>query len=147
MATKGIVKFFNQDKGFGFITPEGGSKDVFVHITAVQAAGLTTLNDGQEVSFDTEPDRMGKGPKAVNLRLSKPGVRQSLKSGASQEAPFFIESAHPACRPPSSPAAETAPQSSYSAACLAVTASNTASKAAWITCGPASLRVASVESI
>ncbi|MCA1371273.1 MULTISPECIES: cold-shock protein [Ensifer] len=68
MATKGIVKFFNQDKGFGFITPDGGAKDVFVHISAVQAAGLTTLKDGQQVSFDTEPDRMGKGPKAVNLQ-------------------------------------------------------------------------------
>ena len=68
MATKGIVKFFNQDKGFGFITPEGGAKDVFVHISALQAAGLQTLKDGQQVTFDTEPDRMGKGPKAVNLR-------------------------------------------------------------------------------
>ncbi|NHT78526.1 putative cold-shock DNA-binding protein [Rhizobium sp. PP-F2F-G38] len=67
MATKGIVKFFNQDKGFGFITPEGGAKDVFVHISALQAAGLQTLKDGQQVTFDTEPDRMGKGPKAVNI--------------------------------------------------------------------------------
>ncbi|HXV31372.1 MAG TPA: cold-shock protein [Sinorhizobium sp.] len=68
MTTKGTVKFFNQDKGFGFITPEGGAKDVFVHISAVQAAGLATLKDGQQVAFDTEPDRMGKGPKAVNLQ-------------------------------------------------------------------------------
>ncbi|MDQ0320630.1 CspA family cold shock protein [Pararhizobium capsulatum DSM 1112] len=68
MATKGIVKFFNQDKGFGFITPDGGAKDVFVHISAVQAAGLQTLKDGQQVTFDTEPDRMGKGPKAVNIQ-------------------------------------------------------------------------------
>ncbi|KQV34705.1 MULTISPECIES: cold-shock protein [unclassified Rhizobium] len=68
MATKGTVKFFNQEKGFGFITPEGGAKDVFVHISAVQAAGLQTLKDGQQVTFDTEPDRMGKGPKAVNLQ-------------------------------------------------------------------------------
>ena len=67
MATKGTVKFFNQDKGFGFITPEGGAKDVFVHISALQAAGLQTLKDGQQVTFDTEPDRMGKGPKAVNI--------------------------------------------------------------------------------
>lgn len=70
MATKGIVKFFNQDKGFGFITPEGGAKDVFVHISALQAAGLQTLKDGQQVTFDTEPDRMGKGPKAVNIQAS-----------------------------------------------------------------------------
>ena len=68
MATKGTVKFFNQEKGFGFITPEGGAKDVVVHISAVQAAGLQTLKDGQQVTFDTEPDRMGKGPKAVNLQ-------------------------------------------------------------------------------
>ena len=68
MATKGTVKFFNQDKGFGFITPEGGAKDVFVHISDLQASGIQTLRDGQEVSFDTEPDRMGKGPKAVNIQ-------------------------------------------------------------------------------
>ncbi|MEZ2127266.1 MULTISPECIES: cold-shock protein [unclassified Sinorhizobium] len=70
MATKGIVKFFNQDKGFGFITPDGGAKDVFVHISALQAAGLQTLREGQQVTFDTEPDRMGKGPKAVNIRAA-----------------------------------------------------------------------------
>ncbi|SIQ14949.1 cold-shock DNA-binding protein family [Rhizobium sp. RU20A] len=70
MSTKGTVKFFNQDKGFGFITPEGGAKDVFVHISALQAAGLQTLKDGQQVTFDTEPDRMGKGPKAVNIRAA-----------------------------------------------------------------------------
>ncbi|KPF41345.1 cold-shock protein [Rhizobium sp. G187] len=68
MASKGTVKFFNQDKGFGFITPDGGAKDVFVHISAVQASGLDTLSEGQQVSFDTEPDRMGKGPKAVNIQ-------------------------------------------------------------------------------
>ncbi len=70
MTTKGTVKFFNQDKGFGFITPEGGAKDVFVHISALQAAGIPGLKDGQLVTFDTEPDRMGKGPKAVNIRLA-----------------------------------------------------------------------------
>ncbi|MDI6836128.1 cold-shock protein [Ciceribacter thiooxidans] len=70
MATKGIVKFFNQDKGFGFITPDGGSKDVFVHITALHASGMQGLEDGQQVTFDTEPDRMGKGPKAVNIQLA-----------------------------------------------------------------------------
>ena len=68
MSTKGTVIFFNQDKGFGFITPEGGAKDVFVHISALQASGIQTLKDGQQVSFDTEPDRMGKGPKAVNIQ-------------------------------------------------------------------------------
>ncbi len=67
---KGTVKFFNQDKGFGFITPENGDKDVFVHISAVQASGMQALRDGQQVSFDTEPDRMGKGPKAVNIKAA-----------------------------------------------------------------------------
>jgi cold shock protein len=70
MATKGIVKFFNQDKGFGFITPDGGAKDVFVHISALQASGIPSLREGQQVTFDTEPDRMGKGPKAVNIRAA-----------------------------------------------------------------------------
>lgn len=65
----GTVKFFNQDKGFGFITPDGGEKDVFVHISAVQSSGLNGLADGQKVTFDTEPDKRGKGPKAINLQL------------------------------------------------------------------------------
>ena len=52
------------------LAPDGGAKDVFVHISAVQAAGLTTLKDSQQVSFDTEPDRMGKGPKAVDLQVT-----------------------------------------------------------------------------
>ncbi|HWY14349.1 MAG TPA: cold-shock protein [Rhizomicrobium sp.] len=65
--TTGQVKFFNTTKGFGFIAPEGGGKDVFVHVTAVQAAGLRGLNEGQQVSFDIETDQ--KGPKAVNLKI------------------------------------------------------------------------------
>ena len=69
MRITGTVKFFNHAKGFGFITPEGGEKDVFVHISAVQASGLPGLEDGQKVSFDTEPDKRGKGPKAVNLTV------------------------------------------------------------------------------
>jgi CspA family cold shock protein len=65
--TIGQVKFFNTTKGFGFIAPEGGGKDVFVHMTAVLAAGLRGLNDGLRVSFDVEADK--RGPKAVNLKL------------------------------------------------------------------------------
>jgi CspA family cold shock protein len=65
MAT-GIVKWFNPTKGFGFIVPDQGGKDVFVHITAVQAAGLTGLNEGQKVSFEVSMER-GK-PAATNLR-------------------------------------------------------------------------------
>ena len=67
---KGTVKWFNETKGYVFIAPEGGKKDVFVHISAVQASGMQALRDGQQVSFDTEPDRMGKGPKAVNIKAA-----------------------------------------------------------------------------
>jgi CspA family cold shock protein len=63
--TTGTVKFFNTSKGFGFIAPEDGSKDVFVHISAVQASGLETLSDGQKVTFDIEPDK--RGQRAVNI--------------------------------------------------------------------------------
>jgi cold shock protein len=57
----GIVKFYNATKGFGFIQPEDGSKDVFVHATALERAGMTMLSEGQKVSFDTENDaRSGK---------------------------------------------------------------------------------------
>ena len=64
--TIGTVKFFNTSKGFGFIAPEGGGKDVFVHATAVEAAGMRSLNEGDKVSFDTQPD--ARGSKAVNLK-------------------------------------------------------------------------------
>ena len=53
----GVVKWFNPTKGFGFIQPEGSSKDVFVHISAVQRAGMDTLNEGQRVSFDVLTER------------------------------------------------------------------------------------------
>lgn len=65
MAT-GTVKFFNVNKGYGFICPEDGGKDVFVHITAVQSAGMDTLSEGQKLSFDVVTDR-GKSA-AGNLR-------------------------------------------------------------------------------
>jgi CspA family cold shock protein len=68
MAT-GIVKWFNATKGFGFIAPDGGGKDVFVHVTAVQRAGLQALSEGQRVSFDVVDDRKGK--KAENLVIAK----------------------------------------------------------------------------
>ncbi|MFC2925850.1 MULTISPECIES: cold-shock protein [Hyphobacterium] len=71
MMATGTVKFFNKSKGFGFITPDDGGADVFVHITAIQSSGLPGLDDGQRVSFDTEPDRRGKGPKAVNLQYAE----------------------------------------------------------------------------
>ena len=65
MAT-GTVKWFNPDKGFGFIQPQDGGKDVFVHITAVQAAGLQTLNENQKVTYEVVTER-GKQA-AANLR-------------------------------------------------------------------------------
>lgn len=68
MPQSGTVKFFNTEKGFGFIKPDGGGPDIFVHISAVQNSGLQSLTENQKVTFDTEPDRRGKGPKAVNLR-------------------------------------------------------------------------------
>ncbi len=64
--TIGTVKFFNQTKGFGFISPEDGSKDVFVHISDVERSGMSQLSDGQKVEFEVQPE--ARGPKAVNLR-------------------------------------------------------------------------------
>jgi cold shock protein len=59
--TKGIVKFYNEQKGFGFIAPDDGGKDVFVHATALERAGISRLVEGQKVTFDTELDsRSGK---------------------------------------------------------------------------------------
>lgn len=69
MAETGTVKFFNTDKGYGFIKPDNGESDIFVHISAVKDSGLETLLENQKLSFDTEPDRRGKGPKAVNLAV------------------------------------------------------------------------------
>jgi CspA family cold shock protein len=64
--TIGTVKFFNPDKGFGFIAPEGGGDDAFVHISAVERAGMTTLEKEQRVSYDLEQDQRGK-TSATNL--------------------------------------------------------------------------------
>ncbi len=67
MPQLGVVKFFNTEKGYGFIKPDDGGRDIFVHVTAVSRAGLQNLDQGQKVSFEVEPDKKGKGPKAVNL--------------------------------------------------------------------------------
>jgi CspA family cold shock protein len=62
----GTVKFYNSSKDFGFITPDGAGKDVFVHAAAIEAAGMQTLNEGDRVIFDAQQDT--RGPKAVNLK-------------------------------------------------------------------------------
>jgi CspA family cold shock protein len=64
---EGTVKFFNTTKGFGFIQPDDGGKDAFVHISAVERSGMSTLNEGQKVSYDLESGRDGK-VSATNLR-------------------------------------------------------------------------------
>jgi CspA family cold shock protein len=63
----GTVKWFNSQKGYGFIQPEDGSKDVFVHISAVEQAGMHALNEGQRIGYDLEPGKQGK-VSAVNLK-------------------------------------------------------------------------------
>ncbi|WP_028465304.1 cold-shock protein [Nisaea denitrificans] len=64
----GTVKFFKTDKGYGFITPEDGSRDVFVHVSAVQNSGLTTISEGQRLNFEVQED--ARGPKAVDLSVA-----------------------------------------------------------------------------
>lgn len=70
MRQKGTVKFFNTAKGYGFITPEDGGKDVFVHVTAVQRAGIPELTEGTKLTFEVQPDKRGRGPQAVELQLA-----------------------------------------------------------------------------
>jgi cold shock protein len=67
--TTGTVKFYNGQKGYGFIQPDDGSKDVFVHATALERAGIRGLMEGQKVSFDVEQDRRSGKVAAANLRL------------------------------------------------------------------------------
>jgi len=67
---QGTVKFFNSQKGFGFIVQDGGGPDVFVHISAVERAGMSNLNDGQKVSFDIEADRKTGKSAATNLQAA-----------------------------------------------------------------------------
>ena len=67
MSNTGTVKFFNADKGYGFIAPDGGGTDAFVHISAVERAGMITLNQNQRIGYELEEDRRGKLA-AVNLQ-------------------------------------------------------------------------------
>ncbi len=68
MRITGTVKFFNGAKGFGFIAPEDGSKDVFVHASALEKAGIQSLNEGDKVSFELEDDRKGRGKQAGSIQ-------------------------------------------------------------------------------
>lgn len=68
--TTGTVKWFNSTKGYGFIAPEDGGSDVFVHISAVERAGLGSLNDGQKVNYDLEKDRKSGKMSATNLQAA-----------------------------------------------------------------------------
>ena len=74
----GTVKWFNATKGYGFIGPEAGGKDIFVHISAVQKAGLRTLNEGQKLAFEIEQQANGRAA-AVNLAEHSPGPRRSRR--------------------------------------------------------------------
>jgi cold shock protein len=69
MRRRGTVKFFNKDKGFGFISPEDGGKDVFVHVSAVQRGGIPWLEEGMQLSFGVIEDQKGRGPQATDLQL------------------------------------------------------------------------------
>ncbi|MCF4129072.1 cold-shock protein [Methylobacterium sp. SyP6R] len=68
--TIGTVKWFNVQKGFGFIQPDDGGKDVFVHISAVERSGMQTLNEGQKISYEMETDRRSGKQSAGNLRAA-----------------------------------------------------------------------------
>jgi len=67
----GTVKFFNHTRGFGFIEPGDGGKDVFVHASAVERAGMPPLNEGDKVSFEIEDDRRGRGKQAANIQAAQ----------------------------------------------------------------------------
>ncbi len=66
----GTVKFFNTSKGYGFVSPEDGSKDVFVHVTALESAGIHGLNEGDKITFVLEDDRKGQGKQCAQIELA-----------------------------------------------------------------------------
>jgi CspA family cold shock protein len=70
MRQNGTVKFFNHTRGFGFIAPDGGDKDVFVHVTALERSGVPSIKEGDKVSFQIEDDKRGRGKQAVNVQLA-----------------------------------------------------------------------------
>ena len=84
--TTGTVKFFNENKGFGFIQPDDGGNDAFVHITAVERAGFRSLRQDQRVSYDLEEDRRGK-MSAVNLKSVEEATTASEPAKESESGP------------------------------------------------------------
>jgi CspA family cold shock protein len=83
--TNGTVKFFNENKGYGFIAPDGGGNDAFVHISAVERSGMRTLRQDQRVSYDLEEDRRGKMA-AVNLKSIEGGAAEDQGSSVDDQA-------------------------------------------------------------
>jgi CspA family cold shock protein len=84
--TTGTVKFFNENKGYGFIAPDGGGNDAFVHISAVERSGMRTLRQDQKVSYDLQEDRRGKMA-AVNLKpADEAGQADTVDSEANDES-------------------------------------------------------------
>jgi CspA family cold shock protein len=81
----GTVKFFNENKGYGFIAPEGGGQDAFVHITAVERAGMRTLRENQRVSYDLQQDNRGK-MKADNLKAVDEAAQPEAGEAADDQA-------------------------------------------------------------
>ena len=84
--TTGTVKFFNESKGYGFIAPDGGGNDAFVHVTAVERAGMRSLRESQRVSYDLEQDKRGK-TSAVNLQ----NAEEATQPQASEAQPATDE--------------------------------------------------------
>jgi len=83
--TTGTVKFFNDGKGYGFIAPDGGGTDAFVHISAVENSGMSTLRENQRVSYDLQQDRRGKMA-AVNLKPAEGLVEASAEDATEEQA-------------------------------------------------------------
>ncbi len=70
MRLNGTVKFYNSTRGFGFIAPEGGDKDVFVHASALEKSGMSSLQEGDKVSFELEDDNRGRGKQAAKIEMT-----------------------------------------------------------------------------
>jgi len=83
--TIGTVKFFNESKGYGFIAPEGGGQDAFVHISAVENSGMRTLRENQRVSYDLQEDRRGKLA-AVNLKEAGDAAQAQPQAANDEQA-------------------------------------------------------------